>query len=202
MPTFSDDWFSQNIPQWQALFAAVGWDPDLPRTVVEIGSYEGRSALWILENLLAHPDSILHCVDTFEGGVEHDAAQTDGLLLRFGRNIETSPGAHKVRAHRARSAAALVKLLAEGVRADFVYVDGSHQAPDVLADLVLAFELLRPGGVLICDDYLWSNEPPGQEDVLNSPKLAIDAFTTIYRRKLAFAANARMWQFACVKTGD
>jgi len=176
MPEFSDDWFSQNIPQWQVLFQAVGWDAAQPKTVVEVGSYEGRSALWILENLLGHEGSVLHCVDTFEGGVEHDAVQTTGLLARFAANI--------------------------GVKADFVYVDGSHQAPDVLADLVLAFQVLRPGGVLICDDYLWSNEGPGTEDVLNSPKIAIDAFTTIFRRKLAYAVNARMWQFACVKTQD
>lgn len=202
MPEFSDDWFSQNIPQWQALFQAIGWNAAEPKTVVEIGSYEGRSALWILENLLGHPDSILHCADTFAGGVEHDAAQTDGLLNRFAANIRSSPGAAKVRAHRGLSAQVLIKLIYEGVKADFVYVDGSHQAPDVLADLVLAFEILRPGGVLICDDYLWSNEAPGSEDVLNSPKIAVDAFTTIFRRKLAYAVNARMWQFACVKTQD
>ena len=27
---------------------------------------------------------------------------------------------------------------------------------------------------------MWSQEPPGSEDVLNSPKLAIDAFTNTY----------------------
>ncbi len=43
--------------------------------MVEIGSFEGRSTLWILENLLRHPDSRMHCIDTFAGGAEHGAAQ-------------------------------------------------------------------------------------------------------------------------------
>ena len=64
---------------------------------------------------------------------------------------------------------------------------------------VLSFQLLKLGGLLICDDYLWSQEPLGSEDVLNSPKLAIDAFTNIHRRKLCFVANVGMWQFAFVK---
>jgi predicted O-methyltransferase YrrM len=201
MPEFSDDWFSTNIPQWQSLFAGIGWNADEPKTAVEIGSYEGRSALWTLENLLRHPNSILHCIDTFEGGVEHGPQHTARLLERFSRNVHGSPHGSKVRVHAAHSIDALIVLASQGLNADFVYIDGSHQAPDVLADLVLAFKVLRPGGVLICDDYLWSNEPQGQADVLNSPKIAIDAFTTIYRRKLAFAVQ-RNWQFACIKTED
>ena len=67
---------------------------------------------------------------------------------------------------------------------DLIYIDGSHEAPDVLADAVLAFQLLRPGGVMIFDDYLWSMHRPGTQDVLLMPKPAIDAFMNIYQRKM------------------
>ena len=202
MPQFSVDWFSDNIPQWRRLFEGLGWEPDTTATGVEIGAYEGRSTLWILENLLRAPDSVLHCIDTFEGGVEHAPDAVEGLYDRFQANIAEAPGGDKVRVHRDRSSRALVDLLANEVRAHFVYVDGSHQAPDVLTDLVLAFQLMAPGAVMICDDYLWSQEGPGAEDVLNSPKLAIDAFTTIHRRKLTLIPNFGPWQLACVKTQD
>ena len=38
---------------------------------------------------------------------------------------------------------------------DFIYVDGSHQAHDVLCDAILSFKLLRVGGIVCFDDYLW-----------------------------------------------
>jgi predicted O-methyltransferase YrrM len=67
---------------------------------------------------------------------------------------------------------------------DLIYVDGSHTAPDVLVDAILGFQLLRKDGVLIFDDYLWSMETSPHADPLNTPKLAIDMFTTIFARKL------------------
>jgi len=49
---------------------------------------------------------------------------------------------------------------------------------------VLAFRLLRVGGVMVFDDYLWSMETALQADPLNMPKPAIDAFATIFMRKV------------------
>src|SRR3954452_7004174 len=84
MPQFTEDWFSGHVPHWERLFfGELGWDPDAPRRLVEIGSFEGRSTLWFLENLLRHPDSRIVCIDTFTGGAEHTLAQTDGLFDRF-----------------------------------------------------------------------------------------------------------------------
>jgi hypothetical protein len=64
---------------------------------------------------------------------------------------------------------------------DFIYVDGSHQAPDVLADAFLSFRLLRENGVIAFDDYLWQEALPDGIDSIRCPKLAIDAFTNIHR---------------------
>jgi hypothetical protein len=67
---------------------------------------------------------------------------------------------------------------------DLIYVDGSHQASDVLTDAIIAFQLLRVGGVMIFDDYLWCMRPTGEEDTLNMPKAAIDSFISLFQRKL------------------
>lgn len=186
MPSFTEDWFSGHIPQWERFFfSRLGWQPDTRRCVVEIGSFEGRSTLWMLANLLRHPESRLFCIDTFEGGAEHDASQTDGLFERFRANLAESGQARKVEILRGDSANGLLRLLLRpGIAPDLIYIDGSHEAPDVLADLVIAFRLAPCGGVLLCDDYLWTREGPGEVDVLNCPKLAIDVFTNIHRRKI------------------
>ena len=70
---------------------------------------------------------------------------------------------------------------------DFIYIDGSHQAADVLSDAVNAFKLLRPGGIMCFDDYLWhwADRP---YNPLDTPKAAIDAFTMIYAQKLQVLA--------------
>lgn len=200
-PRFTEDWFGHHLPGWERLFFGhLGWPrggADRARTVVEIGSFEGRASLWMLDTLLRHPESRLHCLDTFEGGGEHWAEQVDGLWDRFRANLASAgpEAGAKVEVHRGPSAEGLLALLARGgAGADFVYIDGSHEAPDVLADLVLAWRLLAPGGVAICDDYLWTREPSDRADLLHCPKIAVDAFTTIHRRLLDPLTDVPPWQ--------
>lgn len=163
--------------------------------------------MWTLANLLRHPDSRIYCIDSFAGGIEHGADVTVALRERFDANIAQSGIEEKVVVHQGLSHQGLLTLRHAGVRADFIYVDGSHQAPDVLEDLVLSFRLLKIGGILICDDYLWFMEnmdgrSPGREDLLNSPKIAIDAFVNIFIRKLRVIRNQPLSQLAFQKTAD
>ena len=202
MPRFTEDWTSGHFPQWERLFfGELGWDPTTARKVVEVGSFEGRSTIWFLEHLLRHPDSRIACIDTFGGGAEHTSEQTAGLFDRFRANLAASGQAGKAEVLRSDSFSGLSALIARGERPDLVYIDGSHEAPDVLADLVLAFRLLPPGGVILCDDYLWSRECQARVDALGCPKLAIDAFTNIYRRRLEFLEWGYHWQLAFRKAG-
>lgn len=136
----------------------------------------------------------LHCVDTWEGGVEHQRggiAQTDmrSVEERFRHNtaaaIARAPCRVTLTPHKACSGVALAALLASGKKGyfDFVYVDGSHQAPDVLCDALLGFKLLRVGGVMAFDDYLWAEDLPTGRDPIRCPKPAIDTFTNLFCRK-------------------
>ena len=45
LPQFTSDWFSQNVPAWRGFFGKLKWDSATAKTVVEIGSYEGRASL-------------------------------------------------------------------------------------------------------------------------------------------------------------
>jgi hypothetical protein len=53
---------------------------------------------------------------------------------------------------------------------------------------------------MIFDDYVWCMEPHGQEDALNMPKPAIDAFVNINARKLQVMHISG--QLALMKTHD
>jgi predicted O-methyltransferase YrrM len=195
MAEFTTDWFSRNSSYWAELFASRGWRPDTPRTIIEIGSYEGRSALWMLEHLLQHPQSRLHCVDTF-----HDRESPDSYWRKFEANVLRSPHARKVSVTVSASLPFLTRFVATGERVDFVYIDGSHRAAEVLEDLVLAFHATRPGGIIICDDYLKGVR--GGDLTLGSPKLAVDTFTTIYRDRLDIPWGQPLYQVAMIKIAD
>jgi len=60
---------------------------------------------------------------------------------------------------------------------------------------VMAFPLLRVGGTLIFDDYVWSDQLPQRRDPSRMPKPAIDAFVNVFHRKLAPYQWLPLWQF-------
>jgi predicted O-methyltransferase YrrM len=63
-----------------------------------------------------------------------------------------------------------------GERFDLIYIDGSHEAPDVLSGAALSWPLLKPGGLLGFNNY--GRHAPAPE---RSPALAIDAFLSVMR---------------------
>jgi len=135
-----------------------------------------------------HPDFYIHCIDTWEGGVEHNKNIMSKVELNFDHNMSVATMEASSRIHLTKmkeySNTALLKLHQQAVEPfDFIYIDGSHQAPDVLRDAVLSFDLLKVGGILVFDDYTWSMEPVGSQDLINSPKIAIDSFVNCYIRK-------------------
>ena len=193
---FSTNWFSKTATHWPALFKTVAWNPAKPAVAVEIGSYEGASACWMLENLLGHPDSRLYCLDTFEGSMEHTALQRANLEQRFRQNITLTGKAQQVETLVGRSDDGLLQLLARKVQADFVYIDGSHRAAEVMSDAVLAWKLLKPGGLLIFDDSLW---PVYQNQPLLNPKMAIDAVINCHMDQIHYISVPQRSQFCVIK---
>ena len=179
------DWFSHNVASWREIFRGA----EAPRAILEIGAYEGRSTVWMAENLLA-PGGELVVVDHWRGSVTHDAAEMPHVEARFDANLERlrrRVPAARVTKVKAESTAALARLLAEGRAGsfDFVYVDGSHEAPDVLTDATLAYPLLRAGGLIAFDDYGWRRFA----DVNDNPKAAVDAFANVFWKKLALVSG-------------
>ena len=199
---FTNEWFVPYTCIWRELFETVK-----PSSVLEIGSYEGRSTAFMIELIGSSKRGEVHCIDTWKGSVEHAKENMRVVEQRFDSNMKTAitRAANPVQLHKHKGSSLeiLPLLLTQGFKNyfDLIYIDGSHQAPDVLFDAVNSFQLLRNNGVMIFDDYLWQMEEEGRQDHYNLPKPAIDAFFNIYRRKLQLI-TAPLYQLYVLKTGD
>ena len=203
---FTQDWFSHNIPVWEQLATLL---PE-HKSFLEIGSFEGRSAVWIIENMM-NPGDWIDCVDTWEGSEEHKNGELSGAEERFDHNIiaalncnsalhrsrEGSWGHtrfasngpdrtnNRVYKYKSTSTRFLGEKLCDVMFSvnplyDFIYIDGSHIAKDVLTDACMAWPLLKQGGIMVFDDYMWGNP----RDILHRPKPAIDTFINMFAEEV------------------
>lgn len=186
MPHFTQDWYTSHIPLWQHLLSHLSGKPNIH--FLEIGPFEGRATLWLLENILTHSDSSITVIDTFAGSMEHERMDLSGLHHRFLTNIH----AHRDRVNIIQDCSQHVLGRLENTF-DFIYVDGSHLAEDVLTDGILSWRLLKEGGVLIFDDYPWRPDLPDRD----RPQGAIDRFLVAFQGELELLHQD--WQVAIRK---
>ena len=210
---FTVDWFSWNKDAWQHIFNNV-FKQAFPLRVLEIGSYEGRSTCFLIDTLTKTAPCEIHCIDSWEGGREHQDGNHDmpSVKERFMHNIKLSLKAVKdedkfncdVHIHQGLSQHLLPVILSNGGRGkfDFIYVDGSHEAPDVLFDAIMSFHLLRKGGIIAFDDYLWVASETKKKDYINHPKAAIDSFVNLFARKSNVLARYPIYQIYVQKVED
>lgn len=173
---FSVNWHIRHSEHWNKLFEAYR-----PKRAIEIGCYEGMSTVFTLDGAPFLTEMV--CMDSWNGGEEHKERDFGVIEKRFDENIALNKKGHIVRKMKGDSQDSLLTLLGEGKREcyDFIYVDGNHTAQGTLEDAVLCWKLLAEGGIMIFDDYLWRANPVNH--VAMSPKIAVDAFTTIYSHK-------------------
>jgi predicted O-methyltransferase YrrM len=170
---FTMDWFTHAIPTWEEVLGPLSGRPDF--RYLEIGVYEGRSLLWMLDNVLTHPSSRATGIDPFL------EKKSEGI---FRANLEQSGHAERVTVIVGYSQVELRKLPLNSF--DVVYIDGSHTADDVLSDATSSFDLLRIGGLMIFDDYRWTGTQRGRTPLPPElrPQVAINAFVTAYRNRV------------------
>jgi hypothetical protein len=202
---FTNTWFNDAAKnQWDKLLPQIK-----PKKILEIGSFEGASTCYLIQNLSKDNPIEIHCIDPWKLETDKVGDLWDSNCLdipedvnmsnvekRFRNNtdiaIEKSVNKVDLKIYKGFSADELSKMLAVGMRDyfDFIYIDGGHQGPDVLTDAVLSFRLLKVGGVIVFDDYLWQ---VGKKDLISIPKLAIDSFVNIYSAKINIF-NAPLYQ--------
>lgn len=156
---YTTDYVSVYTPQWREHLEVFQGRPQVK--MLEIGSFEGRSSVWFLQHILTHPSAQLTCIDSFARA---------GGEMRFDHNIRVSGEERKVQKLKGPSEEVLCAL--EDSEFDIIYIDGCHQALNVLMDCTWCWLHLKPGGVLILDDYLWELGKPKWD----RPQWAIDLF--------------------------
>lgn len=187
-PEYSVDWTSYHFQDWNRW---LGHLAGRHCCGVEIGSFEGRSAAWFLEHIVTHPEAVLVCIDPWDYAAEHAIVQggaTDidtafdwnQVYRRFLSN--TARWSDRRRIVKQPSTSGILQLAQEGSSVDFAFIDGSHIASLVLQDTIMVWPLLRPGAILIWDDYTWTRNRSNSEfaDELLRPRAGIDAFLSVY----------------------
>lgn len=172
---FTKDWFSNNIPRWEKhLKKLIQQGKTTPLNALELGSFEGRSAIWTLENILVHADSHITCIDSYRTGTKRQQSLSQ---QRFKKNTEAFGKKVQLIVSDTRDALKSPSLLKK--QFDLIYIDASRHSKNVLEDAILALPLLKVGGYMVFDDYTSSKD----HDYV-CPKKGIDAFLDIFHDDL------------------
>jgi hypothetical protein len=164
--------------------------PDFQLGFLEIGVFEGRTSVWLMDNVLNQgaPDvehGILHCIDKeLNKNAKYNFRQHQEHMIFY----------------LGSSARILINLIYHVLKLDFIYVDGDHNACGLLQDLILSWKMLRIGGIMLIDDYEMETLDPwfyvSHKEFADNPRLrfthpriAIDAFLNIYRGQYEIVIN-------------
>lgn len=161
---FGSNFFEKWIPDWQNHLGHLSNKPNI--IGIEIGVLNGDCSVFCINEILNGEGSLLYALDI-------------NCTPEFKHNI--APYQSKIDFRQGYSYDNLKTLTNNGKNkefADYIYIDGSHLAIDVLSDAVLSWSLLKVGGILIFDDYGWGAHT---NDEKQKPKLAIDAFMNAYQ---------------------
>ena len=140
-------------------------DHHKPRTIVEVGSYHGASAIHMagICKALGLTTEII-CIDTWQGTVDmlEDDIKKKGLVYMQGHprlfrqflaNICYAGMQEFITPFPVASSVGLRYLARKGVKADLIYIDGAHEYEEAKLDIALARQILKEGGAMLIDDY-------------------------------------------------
>lgn len=147
---------------------------DRQLSILEIGSFIGGSAVRFM-NLL--PKATILCVDPFTGDL-HGGVGYNGEVETIESRFDTAVAPFGARVHKLKSASvtALYTLIEKQEMFDIIYIDGSHVRDDILVDSLLAWKILKVGGLIMWDDYRGAADwAPADR-----PRRAIDTFLSLH----------------------
>lgn len=158
---FGSNFFEKWIPKWRKHLDHLSGKPNV--LGIEVGCLHGDCTVFCAEKIANGENSIHFAIDISETEfLKNNIAPYKNIQFMKGKSYDIlrNPNAF------------LPKT------ADYIYIDGSHMAIDVLSDAVLSWSILKDNGILIFDDYGWGVHTTDEKQ---KPKLAIDAFMSAYR---------------------
>ena len=170
-------WFCNNLNFLTNSFNKI----DNISEILEIGSYEGRSAVFFLETFT---NSNLKCVDTWSGSDEHDKSDFTKIEKNFDLNIENFKADSRIEKYKMTSNDF---FKSNNNKFDLVYVDGDHSSVQVYRDILNSWDVLNKGGYLVLDDYMWWY----YKDLKKNPSTPINSFISDNINEISFL---KIWQ--------
>ncbi|MBD2020676.1 glycosyltransferase [Leptolyngbya sp. FACHB-36] len=161
---FTLDNFSKHVKDWEQYLSQIAQASTLK--VLEIGSQEGQTACWLLDNLLIQEAARITCIDAFD-----ELSQSE----KFDFNIEKSGSAQKVRKMAGRSHDILRSLIPNSYQ--LLHLNSKDAASSILESLMLAWRLIQVRGVLVLAAYEGTTDS-------KASKAAIEAFRGIFHQKV------------------
>ena len=179
---FTEEWFDPMIPTWEQVFEQYG--KEKIKNVLEIGCYEGRATIFLCEKVLQEGVNY-DIIDTFGGTLEESGMggtaerlkDEDFIYNNFTHNISFHSHIN-FNINKGYSQHILPTLVEQDKQYDFIYVDASHRADDTFVDAYYAHKILKPGGLIIFDDFGWKD--PNAPHPVSSPELGIRMFFSMY----------------------
>ena len=150
--------------------------------LLEIGTFAGTSLIEMLKIL---PEATGIAIDRWsnydEDGITCLATQEQGGIEQvFHENMRKAGLSGRVMALKGDSVERLLDLVIEKALFDLIYVDGSHKCIDCYTDMALSWRLLKSGGTMIVDDYMYRGDRVTSGLVLEYPMKGVDHFLSKY----------------------
>lgn len=135
-----------------------------PKLMLEVGSFLGNSVTNAWGPLMKKSGGHVICIDTWEGDINMRLSESFQWFMKFDRgfpNLYQTFLDNVVAADLTSTVFPLALPSIVGARTmaalkwefDVAYVDSAHEAGETLVELHLYYGLLKPGGVLLGDDY-------------------------------------------------
>ena len=120
--------------------------------IVEIGSWKGKSTIWLAKGSKAGNEVKIYAIDPHTGSSEHKRTYGEvSTFEEFKRNIKMA-GVEDVIAPIVKTSEEAAKTFEEPV--EFVFIDGAHEYEMVKLDFLLWFPKLIEGGIIAFHDTM------------------------------------------------
>jgi hypothetical protein len=180
------NWFQQTASiNFKTYLKEFAGEPNL--RFLQIGAFTGDASVWMCENILTDDTSLLIDIDTWKGSDEevHHAMDFDDVLKVY--EAKTKP--YKTVAHFRMTSSKYFTEYNE-LTYDFIYIDGDHTASGVIDDAIMSWQVLKPGGIMAFDDYIWMH-PDGDIAI---PRPSINFFLWAKQGQLdMLEVNNQVW---------
>lgn len=147
-PTQTPGWFNHGAKILELV------EQHQPKVCVELGTWQGASAIPVAR-AIRRWEGVLFCVDTWAGDVRPPAPVHESapwMLVSCARNLMAAGVGANVRLIPARTLDAAA-WWERAATIDYLYVDADHSYEGVCADLLAWVPHVKPGGLILGDDY-------------------------------------------------